>query len=59
MIELYFQPFPCLCYILWELLCFLWNVGVCLFILLGVFKDLKVDSESEEKFANCVCELRM
>lgn len=29
------------------------------FHLLGVLKDLKVDSGSEEKFADCVCELRM
>lgn len=29
------------------------------FHLLGVFKDLRVDSGSEEKFADCVCELRM
>ena len=29
------------------------------FHLLGVFKDLRVDSESEEKFADCVSERRM
>lgn len=40
------------------LFCFLEWRGLS-FHLLGVFKDLRVDSGSEEKFADCVCELRM